>query len=218
MRKWTSRKRELTLFSSRLSEPLFDFARLRRRIAGHTLDHGISMVPTGLSWRTVAKCALYSPAKPRKCRKNHAIAFDQMAQQTNHALPAGYQIDEYRIERRLSLGGFSIVLAGRRRRASRRSGNTCRTAWRCAAKAKSRRTSPRACRRLPLRHEVLLRGRPGTRQALAPQRGARAELLPRQRTVPHGRGPTKAGPLQEYIQRRQNRSPRISYATFSHAC
>jgi serine/threonine protein kinase len=32
-----------------------------------------------------------------------------MAQQANHALPAGYQIDEYRIERQLSLGGFSIV-------------------------------------------------------------------------------------------------------------
>ncbi len=32
-----------------------------------------------------------------------------MAQQANHALPAGYQIDDYRIERQLSLGGFSIV-------------------------------------------------------------------------------------------------------------
>jgi serine/threonine protein kinase len=32
-----------------------------------------------------------------------------MAQQANHALPAGFQIDEYRIERQLSLGGFSIV-------------------------------------------------------------------------------------------------------------
>lgn len=32
-----------------------------------------------------------------------------MAQQANHALPAGFQIDDYRIERQLSLGGFSIV-------------------------------------------------------------------------------------------------------------
>lgn len=32
-----------------------------------------------------------------------------MAQQANHALPAGYQLDEYRIDRQLSLGGFSIV-------------------------------------------------------------------------------------------------------------
>lgn len=32
-----------------------------------------------------------------------------MAQQANHALPAGYQIDDYRIDRQLSLGGFSIV-------------------------------------------------------------------------------------------------------------
>ncbi len=32
-----------------------------------------------------------------------------MAQQANHALPAGYQIDDYYIERQLSLGGFSIV-------------------------------------------------------------------------------------------------------------
>ncbi|MBI4742581.1 MAG: serine/threonine protein kinase [Betaproteobacteria bacterium] len=32
-----------------------------------------------------------------------------MAQQANHALPAGFQLDEYRIERQLSLGGFSIV-------------------------------------------------------------------------------------------------------------
>jgi serine/threonine protein kinase len=32
-----------------------------------------------------------------------------MAQQANHALPAGFQLDEYCIERQLSLGGFSIV-------------------------------------------------------------------------------------------------------------
>lgn len=32
-----------------------------------------------------------------------------MSQQANHALPAGFQLDEYRIERQLSLGGFSIV-------------------------------------------------------------------------------------------------------------
>jgi serine/threonine protein kinase len=32
-----------------------------------------------------------------------------MAQQANHALPNGFQLDEYRIERQLSLGGFSIV-------------------------------------------------------------------------------------------------------------
>ncbi|HOL64450.1 MAG TPA: protein kinase, partial [Accumulibacter sp.] len=32
-----------------------------------------------------------------------------MAQQANHALPPGFQIDEYRIERQLSMGGFSIV-------------------------------------------------------------------------------------------------------------
>lgn len=32
-----------------------------------------------------------------------------MAQQANHALSPGYQLNEYRIERQLSLGGFSIV-------------------------------------------------------------------------------------------------------------
>ncbi|MDR1662643.1 MAG: serine/threonine protein kinase [Azoarcus sp.] len=32
-----------------------------------------------------------------------------MAQQANHALPPGFQLNEYRIERQLSLGGFSIV-------------------------------------------------------------------------------------------------------------
>ncbi len=32
-----------------------------------------------------------------------------MSQQANHALPAGFQLEEYRIERQLSLGGFSIV-------------------------------------------------------------------------------------------------------------
>ena len=32
-----------------------------------------------------------------------------MAQQANHALPPGFQLDEYRIEHQLSLGGFSIV-------------------------------------------------------------------------------------------------------------
>ena len=37
------------------------------------------------------------------------IAAISMAQQANHPLPAGFQLDEYRIERQLSLGGFSIV-------------------------------------------------------------------------------------------------------------
>ena len=32
-----------------------------------------------------------------------------MVQQANHALPAGFQLGEYRIEHQLSLGGFSIV-------------------------------------------------------------------------------------------------------------
>ena len=32
-----------------------------------------------------------------------------MTQQTNHALPAGFPLDEYRIQHQLSLGGFSIV-------------------------------------------------------------------------------------------------------------
>jgi len=36
-----------------------------------------------------------------------------MAQQANHALPAGFQLDDYRIERQLSLGGFSIVYLAR---------------------------------------------------------------------------------------------------------
>jgi len=37
------------------------------------------------------------------------IASILMAQQANHALPPGFQLDEYRIEHQLSLGGFSIV-------------------------------------------------------------------------------------------------------------
>lgn len=37
------------------------------------------------------------------------IASILMAQQANHALPPGFQLDEYRIEYQLSLGGFSIV-------------------------------------------------------------------------------------------------------------
>jgi serine/threonine protein kinase len=32
-----------------------------------------------------------------------------MAQQANHALPSGFQLNEYRIEHQISLGGFSIV-------------------------------------------------------------------------------------------------------------
>ena len=32
-----------------------------------------------------------------------------MAQQANHALPDGFQLEEYTITRQLSLGGFSIV-------------------------------------------------------------------------------------------------------------
>ena len=36
-----------------------------------------------------------------------------MTQQVNHALPVGYMLDEYEIERQLSLGGFSIVYLAR---------------------------------------------------------------------------------------------------------
>ncbi|MBS1197593.1 MAG: serine/threonine protein kinase [Proteobacteria bacterium] len=36
-----------------------------------------------------------------------------MAQQANHALPNGYRLEEYTIERQLSLGGFSIVYVAR---------------------------------------------------------------------------------------------------------
>nr|HPR07296.1 serine/threonine protein kinase [Denitromonas sp.] len=32
-----------------------------------------------------------------------------MPPQVNQALPSGFQLDQYRIERQLSLGGFSIV-------------------------------------------------------------------------------------------------------------
>ena len=32
-----------------------------------------------------------------------------MAQQANHPLPDGHRLEEYTIERQLSLGGFSIV-------------------------------------------------------------------------------------------------------------
>ena len=38
-----------------------------------------------------------------------------MSQQINHALPVGFQLDEYVIERQLSLGGFSIVYLARDR-------------------------------------------------------------------------------------------------------
>jgi hypothetical protein len=37
------------------------------------------------------------------------IALTRMAQQANHPLPAGFQLDEYCIEHQLSMGGFSIV-------------------------------------------------------------------------------------------------------------
>ena len=36
-----------------------------------------------------------------------------MAQQANHPLPNGYRLEEYTIERQLSLGGFSIVYLAR---------------------------------------------------------------------------------------------------------
>ena len=32
-----------------------------------------------------------------------------MTHQMNHALPVGFELDEYLIERQLSMGGFSIV-------------------------------------------------------------------------------------------------------------
>ena len=36
-----------------------------------------------------------------------------MAQQANHPLPNGFRLEEYAIERQLSLGGFSIVYLAR---------------------------------------------------------------------------------------------------------
>ena len=32
-----------------------------------------------------------------------------MASQANHPLPAGFQLEDYRIEKQISVGGFSIV-------------------------------------------------------------------------------------------------------------
>jgi hypothetical protein len=53
-----------------------------------------------------------------------------MAQQANHPLPSGFQLDEYRIEHQLSLGGFSIVyLATDARGTPSRSRNICPIRW-----------------------------------------------------------------------------------------
>jgi hypothetical protein len=64
------------------------------------------------------------------------IALTRMAQQANHPLPAGFQLDEYCIEHQLSLGGFSIVYvatdAGRHIASPSRS--TCPIRWPCAAR------------------------------------------------------------------------------------
>jgi serine/threonine protein kinase len=70
---------------------------------------------------------------------------------------AGFQLDEYRIEHQLSMGGFSIVYlaADREKRSSSRSRSTCRTASPCAARDKRQAADfGRAHARLPLRHEV----------------------------------------------------------------
>ena len=61
------------------------------------------------NWITNGCPALQSTAKAREWPENYMIASILMVQQANHALPAGYQLDEYRIEYQLSLGGFSIV-------------------------------------------------------------------------------------------------------------
>ena len=67
-----------------------------------------------------------------------------MAQQANHALPGGHQLEEYTIDRQLSLGGFSIVYL-----ANDPSGRQvaikeyCRTASRFAPKERSSRSSRR---------------------------------------------------------------------------
>ncbi len=55
------------------------------------------------------RSALQPWNKPRKWPKERIIASLSMTQQANHALPPGYQLDAYRIEHQLSLGGFSIV-------------------------------------------------------------------------------------------------------------
>ena len=47
------------------------------------------------------------------------IALTLMVQQANHPLPAAFQLDEYRIERQLSLGGFSIVYVATDRQGTR---------------------------------------------------------------------------------------------------
>jgi serine/threonine protein kinase len=70
-------------------------------------------------WIMVTSSALLRRAKARKSgaafvegapanRTQSTIASVPMAQ-PNHALPTGYQLDAYRIERQISVGGFSIV-------------------------------------------------------------------------------------------------------------
>lgn len=44
-----------------------------------------------------------------KMHETAIIASESMAQQANHPLPAGFQLEEYVIQNQLSVGGFSIV-------------------------------------------------------------------------------------------------------------
>lgn len=54
-----------------------------------------------------------SPSRSGRMRPSPQAADTPMSQETSSPLPEGYQLEEYQIERQLSVGGFSIVYLAR---------------------------------------------------------------------------------------------------------
>jgi hypothetical protein len=107
---------------------------------------------------------------------------------TNQALPGDYQLLNYRIDRQISRGGFSIVYRAYDETSAPvaikeylPASLVLRTAGDIVPRQLGRKSDL-----VSLRDEVLFRGRPRTRQDQSPQRRSRAQFFPRQRNGVHG--------------------------------
>ena len=141
-----------------------------------------------------------------------------MAAQNNAPLPDGLEIAGYRIVKKIASGGFSIVYL-----AYDAEGNAVAIKEYLPSALALRQPGELVARHfqaqpagVPHRPEVLFRRGPGAGADLPSERGAGAELLPRQRNRLHGDG-LRIGPLAAGAHRAPGRTRAAAWAKRSSA-
>ena len=91
-----------------------------------------------------------SPSRSGRMRPSPQAIDTPMSQETSSPLPEGYQLEEYQIERQLSVGGFSIVYLARDEQGSAVAITACGgVSSRITCTSAMRSTMPRAACSVP---------------------------------------------------------------------